>query len=702
MIELRISRHFYDLIAVVACLEGVMPRLFSPSYTSKIRRLAGLACLAVFITSCSSPLPLINQGQSTPSAYPTTVPYRTASPMPTLPMPEYFKETKEMAALVREDQIPGLRDRLPLNPKVVRPYEREGVYGGTWRMSVQADSVTAQFIRTVAYEPLVRWTSDWSGIEPNLVESYQVNEQATEYTFHLRRGLRWSDGKLFTTRDIRFWYQDILLNTQLTPVFPAWLKVRGETAKFEFIDDLTFKVRFSTSNYLFLEQLATPEALAITAFPAHYAEKFHMLHASPEQLVDLIDPNRYTSWADMFVKRVGVDPQDIGNFSDPDRPRLSAWVLESAYQPGRVTINWRRNPYYWKVDSEGNQLPYINSVVFSVVSSMDDLVNQTMAGMVDMQDLNVLGFDITSSFKDNPDSPYTLYELKDRSNNVMVINLNMTHEEDSKRTLFLNKDFRIALSYAIDRDEILSLIFNGEGKPWQAAPPEDSPLFDPVFATQYLEYSPEKANEYLDRAGFQKDQLGNRLGPDGSPISFSVEVLDTKPQQIAMLSLVAKHLSEVGINLRPKIDSMDAFLATVLANKHDAAAWDGSSSYLSAVLLGPADYLPINKDSLWAIGWSNWYNKETRDRVKPDDEMLQALAVYDQVKASASTLDQIRLMRRCLGMAQVNFWTIGIAQVPKQYGVVRKTLKNVPAEMPSSWLYPNPAPTNPEQYFIEQ
>lgn len=427
-----------------------------------------------------------------------------------------------------------------------------------------------------------------------------------------------------------------------------------------------------------------------------------MLHASPEELVNLIDPNVYTSWTDMFIKRVGVDPLDIGNFSDPDRPRLSAWVLENAYQPGRMTITWRRNPYYWKVDSEGNQLPYIDSVVFTVVNSMDDLVNQTMAGMVDMQDLDILGFDIASSFKDNPDSLYKLYELKGSSSNVMVINLNLTHTDEAKRALFLNKDFRIALSHAIDREEILSLIYHGEGKPWQAAPTEDSPLFDPVLATQYLEYSPEKANEYLDRAGYQKDQMGNRLGPDGRPISFSVEVLETEPQQIAMLSLVAKHLSDVGIDLQPKIESLDMFLATVRANRHDAAVWEGRGSYLSAVLLSPADYLPIDQDALWAIGWSNWYNKYTQNRVKPGDEMLQILGVYDQVKASSSVFERIRLMRRCMGMTQVNFWTIGIARGPMQYGVVLKTFQNVPPEMPSSWLYPNPAPTNPEQYFIEQ
>ena len=142
--------------------------------------------------------------------------------------------------------LPPINYRLPQNPKIVRPVSEVGRYSGTWHMVIRPFIDQAQFIRTVAYEPLVRWTTDWSGIEPNLAENYSVNQDATEYTFTLRRSLRWSDGIRFTTRDIRFWYEDVLLNKELTPVIPSWLKLAGEVASFEFIDDATFVVRLIT------------------------------------------------------------------------------------------------------------------------------------------------------------------------------------------------------------------------------------------------------------------------------------------------------------------------------------------------------------------------------------------------------------------------------------------------------------------------
>ena len=666
-----------------------------------IRGIAGVICLSVLLCACVEPASLFMQAESTPTRAPVPTPYKTAIPAPTLPLPARFEESPDLAALVHTNQLPPVSKRLPEHPKVVRLVEREGRYGGLWRMVIQSYSDTAQFIRTVSYEPLVRWTSDWSGIEANLVERYSVNRNATEYTFTLRRGLRWSDGEPFTTKDIRFWYEDVLLNAQLTPVIPAWLKARGETAKFVFVDDVTFKVRFLAANSLFLQQLATPDALMITAFPVHYASKFHAKYAKIDELDSLVQEGGYSSWVDLFMRRVGVNALDGGNFSDPARPRLSAWVITSQYETGETGITWKRNPYYWKVDPNGKQLPYIGDVVFIVADNMDKVINQAVDSIPDMQDLSELGTEASATFLDHPNGGYKTYRLQDSTNNIMVINLNLTHPDLEMRQIFQNQNFRIALSYAINRPEILNLLFNGKGTPWQASPRPDSLFYDPLMGRQYTEYSPQKANEYLDKAGLPTDEMGHRLGLDGLPISFSVDVLENKPLQIATLNLVSKHLSEVGINLQPKIEPLPVFLATVRSNKHDAAAWDGGGTNLADVLLKPVNYLPTSADSLWAIGWANWYNQAAVGAIEPEDEMMQALGMYDQVNLTLSTSEQIRLMRRSLQMAQVSFWTIGIALGPDQYGIVRNSFHNVPAEMPASWIYPNPAPTNPEQYFVE-
>jgi peptide/nickel transport system substrate-binding protein len=685
-----------------------MSRWIAPRRCAVIRGMVGLICLAMLLSACAAPLQIFGQSQPTPTSIyaPTEVPYQTATPVPTLPVPSTYKQSPNLDVLVRDSQLPSVAQRLPEHPKVVRPVERVGQYGGTWRMVIQATADTAQFIRTVAYEPLVRWSSDWSGIEPNLVESYSFNSNRTEFTFILRRGLHWSDGELFTTRDIRFWYEDILLNPQLTPSIPNWLVTRNEVVKFEFVDELTFKVHFLTPNGLFLEQLATPDALMITAFPAHYAQKFHQKYLTPEDLSSQLQRGGFASWTEMFSKTVGIHPLDEANFTDPDRPRLTAWISRNAYNPGAGTVIWSRNPYYWKVDPEGNQLPYINTVYFKIIHNTEDVINLTLDNQVDMQNLGALGIDVAAMLQgetssSQPAAQYKTFKLLQSQNNVMAIHLNLTHPNRVKREMFQKKDFRIGLSYAINRQEILDLLFNGGGKPWQAAPPEGSPFYDPLMATQYTNFNRDEADRYLDKAGFQKDQLGHRLGPDGQPISFTVEVLENEPLQIAMLNMISRYLADVGINMQPKIDPLPVFMAIVQANKHDAAVWSGGGIYFSDVLLRPSDYVANSADAYWAVGWANWYtNRVSGGGEQPDEPALLGLGMYDRILAAQSPKEQIRLMKSTLQIARENFWNIGIALGPDRYGVIRENFHNVPAEMPAAWIYPDPAPTNPEQYFI--
>lgn len=664
----------------------------------------GTACALLFalLTSCG---PLDSEGTSgegTLQPTLTATPLLTATPVPTLPVPAEFHQAPALDAAVQSGALQDVASRLPTLPKVVPVTEQIGTYGGTWHMLLQSAADDAQFIRTVAYEPLVRWTTDWSGIEPNLAEWYEVNENSTEYTFRLRRGLRWSDGEPFTTKDIRFWYEDVLQNTELTPVLPSWLRSRGEAARFEFLDDVTFKVYFSYPNSLFLQQLAAPDALMITSFPEHYARQFHAKYVEEEQLKKQLAKGGYTSWADRFVDLVGRNSTDHGNFVDPDRPRMSAWVLKTPYTSGRTEVLWSRNAYYWKVDSAGNQLPYIDAVVFQIVDNLDEAANHVIAGEVDMQNISALGMDASILQRASAVQDIAPYSLIDGSNNVMVIHFNMAHKDATKREIFRNKNFRIGLSYAINRQELLDFLYGGDGIPWQAAPRKESPFYDPVMAEMYTEYSPEKADQYLDSAGFKKDHAGNRLGPDGLPISFSIEVLENQPRQIAMLNMIAKYWADVGIDVQPKVSQLPLYLATVRSNLHDAAASTGGATFFSDVLLNPSNYVASSENAYWAVTWANWFNDVPGyENVQPPDQPARkAYEMYDRIRSVSDIAIQMNFMKNALIVSRESFVTIGIALGPERFGIRQKNFKNVPAQMPEAWLYPDPAPTNPEQYFI--
>ena len=662
-------------------------------------------CLAVLVAACGSPV--IPGGLAQPASTATQVRVYTptpgvvvATPAPTLPVPPTFQEAPGLKGRVEAGQLPPVAERLPEKPKVVPVEDEIGQYGGTWDMTVQTAADEYRFIRTVAYEPLLRWTSDWSSLEPNLVETYTVNRNATEFTFTLRKGIRWSDGEPFTTNDIRFWYEEVLLNTSLTPITPYWLKTGGTMAVFNFVDEYTFTVKFASPNSLFLRRLATPDSLAMISFPAHYVKKYHSKYTSSDVLTGMIFGGRYKSWAEMFISKVGVTGLDNGTFTDPARPRLTAWVLRTSYNSEQSKVMWERNPYYWKVDELGNQLPYIDTVVFHTVESVDEVIMRAIDGQIDMQNLDSVGQEVLSRLGSREDT-YRFYQLEDASNNVMVFNFNLAHPNPAKRKLFQNRNFRIALSYAINRQEIINLVFDGQGTPWQAAPRPESPFYNEEMATQYTEYDIDRANDILDKANFVRDTLGRRLDQEGMPISFVVYVPDNEPEHIAILNLIAREWSRLGIHVTPKSVSLPIFLATVRSNLHDSAVWRGGSTMFDDVLLDPSNYLPVSENTLWAVNWSNWYNKvQGFENAFPVESARTEMGMYDRIRGTNSLSEHLRLMKAALLVARANFWNIGIALGPERYGIVHKDFHNVPELMPSAWLFPDPGPANPEQFYI--
>jgi peptide/nickel transport system substrate-binding protein len=134
-----------------------------------------------------------------------------------------YGEAPELARLVAQNQLPAVENRLPRNPLLVQPVQRVGQYGGTWHSAFMGPSDSSWINRILGYEPLVRWDPEWPRIIPNLAEYYQVNAQATEFTFRLRQGLRWSDGSPFSADDILFWYEGVFCDPELHLGAAPWL-----------------------------------------------------------------------------------------------------------------------------------------------------------------------------------------------------------------------------------------------------------------------------------------------------------------------------------------------------------------------------------------------------------------------------------------------------------------------------------------------
>lgn len=632
--------------------------------------------------------------------------YRVAAAQTT---PTSFQEAPGLAEQVAAGELPAVAERLPTNPLVVEPVERPGVYGGDWRSGLVGGQDTAWLVRTVDYEHLVRWSPDWTEVIPNIAVSFEANADATEYTFTLREGMKWSDGAPFTANDITFWWEDVAINADVTPEGPPeWMKVLVENEKVpgsvEMVDDLTVKFGFPAPNGLFLQLLATPGGAEATRYPRHYLEPFHQTY-NPDGLDQMIAEANATDWINLFqLKGAGIQgtPYDA-RWQNPELPKLDAWVLTTAYGEGTRVVA-ERNPYYWKVDTDGNQLPYLDGLAYDVLEDPEVLVLKGLNGELDMQDRHIASLPNKAIFTDNMEAgQYHFFETVSSSMNSMIFALNLTHKDPNKRAIYQNKDFRIGLSHAINRQEIIDVIYVGQGQPHQAAPRPESPLYHERLATQYTEYDVALANEHLDTAGFtEKDGDGFRLDANGQKISVIAEVTIGHLERIDALELMKGYWQEVGIELVIKSEDRALLYTRKEANDHDAVIWGGDGGL--DVILEPRWYFPFSLESNYAEAWVSWYENDPAPLTPPEEPpepTMQQMDLYNQLKSTADPAQQNELMMQILEIAADQFYVIGISLPVGGYGIVKNNFHNVPESMPGSWLYPNPAPTNPCQYFIE-
>lgn len=618
------------------------------------------------------------------------------------------KEAPMLAARVAAGELPALEERLPVNPKVVEPVESVGQYGGTWRMGLNGGQDNALLTRTLAYEHLVRWTPDWTAIEANIAESYEVNAEATEYTFKLREGMKWSDGAPFTADDLVFWYEDIILNEEYGATHPQgnWLQAAGETVAVEKVDDYTVKLIFAAPNGLFIQRLATPDGAELTRWPKHYCSQFHPKY-NADNLDALAAEAQADGWVNLMELKCGGVPGTPydARWQNSDLPTLYPWMLTTAYGAGTQVIG-ERNPYYFKVDTEGRQLPYIDQLRYEVGENVDVLVLKALNGEIDMQDRHIASLPNKSVFFDNMEQgDYRFFETIPSSMNNTIIALNLTHKDPMKRELYQTKDFRIALSQAINRQEIIDVVFVGQGEPYQLAPRPTSPFYNETLAKQYTEYDPDAANALLDALYPDKNADGIRIGPDGNPITIVVDVTSNQQSNIDALGLIEGYWAAIGIDMQ--INSIDRSLLYTRkdSNEHDASVWGGDGGL--DVILEPRWYFPYSGESLYAEAWQTWFNNPSGEGAltapeEPPAGPKQQMALYEQIKSTGDADEQAALMAQILDIAADEFYAIGIALGPNGYGIVRNNFHNVPEIFPGAWLYPNPAPTNPEQYWIAQ
>lgn len=611
-----------------------------------------------------------------------------------------YQEAPVLADLVAAGSLPPVNERLPENPLVVEPTESIGQYGGTLRSALLGGSYLFMLNRLSGYENLVRWSFNWDEVIPNIASAYEVNEDSSQYTFHLRPGMKWSDGAPFTADDVVFYATDVAGNpdTGIAPVNA------GNPFTAEKVDDYTVTISLERPDGLFLKNMATSGGEAWTIFPKHYLSQFHATY-NTENLDDLIAENNADDWGHLFRIKGGTITGTPYNalWQNPELPRHHVWKIVEPYGAGtRVTMD--RNPYYFKIDPEGNQLPYIDGLTFEELQDAEVLLLKATAGEMDMLQRSICTVANKPILADSRESAgYNFFDAVPSIMNTNCYKLNMTHKNPAIREVFANQDFRIGLSYAINRQEIIDAIYVSQGEPWQAGPVADSIYYNETLAKQYTEYDVDQANAYLDKVIPERDGDGWRLRPDGERLSFVVEVNGAEFVEMPdTANLVVNYWREVGVDAQMKEVDRALFDQHVNANDDDCHVWPGGSGAQDA-LLNPYNYMPMAGLS-FGKPWYNWWKKPAEPQAEPEEPpqaIQQQFALYDELVATADPDEQTRLLNEILTIAQENFWVIGIGTPAVVYGIRKNNLKNIPDSMWEAAVYPTPGPSNPAQYYFE-
>jgi len=502
------------------------------------------------------------------------------------------------------------------------------------------------------------------GIRGNILKDFEVSEDGKVFTFHMREGLKWSDGVPVTTEDVLFAYEDVLLNEKLTPIFPSWLRAGGrrdgEPMKLEIIDDYTFRISFAEPYGGFPVQLAIAGWRRYDDLlkPKHYLKRFHPRYTPIEKLEPLIKEEGLAKgeWWSLF----GLKDFLISEIMKPEAvgfPFLTPWIPVKSTP---TTIMYERNPYYFKVDTKGNQLPYIDKVRLELVSNVEMVTMKILAGEVDFEREKSTLKDI-SLYKENEETGgYRTLLLDMHVNPPTAIFFNYTHPDPTWRKVVRDIRFRKALNMAINREEIIDAVYFGFG---------ELPTLVPSV------YDPAKANQLLDEMGLDKrDAEGYRLGPDGKtfviPFEYEPGITDFTP----VLEFVADQWKKnIGIKTTVKALESGLFRQRTAANEVKATIFFASRPIWRIY----EDYLPWS--GWWGVAWWNWYTTNGKEGEEPPKEIKRIFDLSGLIRAVApDTPEEKKLLEELNSLIGDNLLFLPIAEKVKIPMIVSKRLGNVP------------------------
>ncbi len=605
-----------------------------------------------------------------------------------------YNEAPMLAELVEQGKLPPVKERLPEEPEIVDPLEEMGTYGGTLKQGLLGPADTAVCYAVFLNEWLVRWDQEGSKLVPSVAEKCSTSEDKRVWTFYLRKGMKWSDGEPFTADDIMFWWEDVVLNKELTPVFPAWLTTKSGEGKVEKVDSYTVRFTFPDPYPLFLENQVW-SGQVIVRYPRHYLKQFHPKYVDSNKLKEMTKEAGFEFWYQLFGDRADI-------IQNQDLPTISAWKSTGPLA-GKTMHIMERNPYYWKVDSGGNQLPYIDKISAIMMENLEVLTTKVVAGEIDFDSGHMILPDYPLLKDNETGGQYRVLLWKMAMGSQLYFAPNLNHQDPVKRALFNNRDFRIALSHAINREDINQLCFLGLAEPRHATVAKECRYYTEGIDKLYTEYDPQKASELLDNIGLdKKDRDGFRLRPDGKLLTLTIEFPSMREfgpwEDIA--NLVANYWDAIGLKTVAKPIDRSLYEVRTRGTEIDFMVWAWGRGLLP--LIQPHFVFPY----FWGFYtgaplYALWYQTGGKEGEQPPPEILEVMQLYDQFKIETDPAKADSLGKEIIKRSAEEIWYIGTVGLAPSVTIAKTNLRNIPEQSFREAMIGQFAHTRPEQYFFK-
>ncbi|MCC7369642.1 MAG: ABC transporter substrate-binding protein [Chloroflexi bacterium] len=623
--------------------------------------------------------------------------------------PAKLGEAPMLTELVKAGKLPPVEQRIPEEPLVLKPMREVGKYGGMWRRGFTGVGDWENFNRVMGAEKPLHVDFTGNKIVPAVAKSWELKDGGKVIRLSLRKGMKWSDGQPFTADDWVFWYEDFYKNKDILPVGTAEMSINGKPGEMVKVDETTIEFRFPEPYPMFVDvlsaftQMGGGHALGGTQWggfmgpyaPAHYIKQFHPKHIGADK-------------ANEMAKAAGMDGfiallKFKNNYAlNPECPVITPWRTVTPINTPLWSLE--RNPYYWGVDTDGNQLPYIDKIQMTLGENLEVVNLRAIAGEYDEMGRHMDVAKLPIFLENQQKGNYKVVLDLQSDAAAVAIHINQSFDADPEiRKWLTNVDFRRALSMGMDRDQFNEAFFLGMATPSSLMSEDSSPEnAGPEWRTRWSTLDLKQANELLDKIGLtKKDPQGMRLRTDnGQVLRITVTTVAAAFLPYAqMMEMVGQHWKKIGIQLDVKDTERNLSLKQVAANEQQLYVWGGGNA---DIFMWPRHDMPAEPNEPFSgTQYATWYASGGTAGKKPEDPEL--LKGYELLRKGSGLeqAERAKVGQELKKLIVDQQWVIGTVGFSPVLRVIGNKLGNVPDRY--GWRTRNRTPghVHPSTYYFK-